>query len=46
MMPGICDVTSENMTIDATIGKKSISFLRLFTEFQMISLTLFLPSKE
>ena len=34
MTSGICDVTLENMTIDSTLGKKSILFLRLLTEFQ------------
>ena len=33
MTSGICDVT-ENVTIDSILGKKSILFLRLLTEFQ------------
>ena len=34
MTSEICDVTLENMTIDSILGKKSILFLRLLTEFQ------------
>ena len=33
MASGICDVMSENMTIDAILGKKSI-FLKLLAKFQ------------
>ena len=34
MTSGIRDFTLENVTIDSTLGKKSILFLRLLTEFQ------------